>query len=146
MGNLNRCEVIGRLAADPETRATSGGKAVVYFRVAVNSYWKDRNTGEKKERTEYIPFEAWGSVAQHAQTLLKKGREILAVGRFKTRKYEKDGEDCYFTVIVCEQFQLLGVRPADSPATDAGEPATDSPEEFHDQETVGIDDDEEIPF
>lgn len=115
MGNLNECTFIGRLAADPETRVTNGGKAVVSFRLAVNSFWKDRKTGTKKEHTEYIPIEVWGSAGQHAQRLLSKGREIWIRGRMKTRKWEQDGENRYYTSIVCENFQFVGAKPTSDP-------------------------------
>lgn len=142
MGNENLCIFVGRLAADPETRATTGGSAVVNFRLAVNSFWKDRHTGEKKEHTEYIPIEVWGAAAQHAQRLLVRGREVYVRGRMKTRKWDDEGKDRYYTSIVCEQFQLVGPKPA-SAAAGTGE---EEPAEAEAVAVAGEPEDDDIPF
>ena len=101
---LNQCSFIGNLGADPEVR-TVGDSKVANLRLAVNERWKDRNTGEKREKTEWVPVTIWGPVAGIAEQYLRKGSKIFISGKFQTRKWQdKDGNDRYTTEVVVQGF------------------------------------------
>lgn len=103
---LNRCEFIGRLGADPEIRQTSDGKKIANLRIAVSESWKDKNTGEKREKTEWIPVTIFNEgLAGVAERFLKKGSQIYVSGTWQTRKWQdKDGNDRYSTECVLQSF------------------------------------------
>jgi len=126
--SLNKAQLIGHLGKDPETRTFSNGGSVVTFTVATSDQWKDRNTGERRERTEWhrvcIFSEPIGRVAQQ---YLKKGDQVYLEGRMETRKWkDQGGQERYTTEVVIRPYQgemtLLGGRsrnrddaPAPSP-------------------------------
>lgn len=110
MASLNRCEFIGNLGRDPELRYTPSGQAVANFSIACNESWKDKESGEKQERTEWIRLQAWGRLAEIAGEYLKKGAQVYVAGRMQTRKYEKDGEEKYITEVVMTELKMLGSR------------------------------------
>lgn len=105
-GYLNRCEFIGRLGADPESRNTQNGERVVNLRLAVSESWKDKNTGERKERTEWVSVVIWNqTIARIACDFLKKGSRAYISGRQQTRKWQdQEGKDRYTTEIILPQF------------------------------------------
>jgi single-strand DNA-binding protein len=142
MADLNHCEFIGRLGANPEVRVIGEGQTVALFSLATNQHWRDRTTGERKQRTEWIRVEAWGSTAQLAERLLTKGREIWLVGRLKTHSWMTEGgEKRFATVVVCQRFQLLGPKP---PLATGGEANDDTDDELLSEGPPP--EDEEIPF
>lgn len=100
--DLNQCQFIGRLGADPETRYSAGGDAICSLRLAVG--WK----GKDKEGTEWIPCTAFGKLAEICSQYLKKGSQVFVQGRFKTDEYEKDGVKRYSTKIMLDTMQMLG--------------------------------------
>jgi single-strand DNA-binding protein len=107
--DLNRCEFIGRLGADPETRYTQGGAAITNIRIAVGAAWKDKATGEAKERTEWIPLVFLGKLGEIAGKYLSKGDQVFVAGEFRTRKWQdKDGQDRYTTEISVNELKMLG--------------------------------------
>lgn len=102
--SLNNCQFIGNLGADPEVRSVGDSK-VANLRIAVNERWKDKNTGEKREKTEWIPVTIWGPVAGIAEQYLRKGSKVFISGKFQTRKWQdKDGNDRYTTEVVVQGF------------------------------------------
>lgn len=113
--DLNLCQFIGRLGQDPETRYTPSGDAVTTFSIAVGERWKDKDSGEKKEKTEWVRCVAWRGLADIAGQYLKKGGQCYVAGKFKTRKWQKDGQDHYTTEIQVEQLQLLGSAQRNGP-------------------------------
>ncbi|WP_434456544.1 single-stranded DNA-binding protein [Stutzerimonas urumqiensis] len=98
MSNLNRWEGIGRLGNDIELRYMPNGKAVANFNIAVDDSYKDKD-GQKVEQTEWVRCVAFDKTAEFLGKWLHKGKRILAVGKLKTRKYQKDGVDHYATEI-----------------------------------------------
>ncbi|USE79525.1 single-stranded DNA-binding protein [Cupriavidus gilardii] len=103
--DLNQCNFIGRLGADPESRAMPSGESVSNFRIAVG--WKSKD----KEGTEWVPVVAFGKLAEICNQYLAKGSQVFISGRFRTRKWQdKDGQDRYSTEIVAETMQMLGSR------------------------------------
>ncbi|WP_325050395.1 single-stranded DNA-binding protein [Falsigemmobacter faecalis] len=105
MADLNRVTLLGRLGADPEIRSTQGGEKVATFRIATSEQWKDRDSGEKKERTEWHTVVAWGNLALIAEKWLAKGRRVYVEGPQRTRKWQDQaGHDRYSTEVVLSGF------------------------------------------
>ena len=111
MASINKVILIGNLGRDPEMRYTPNGAAVCNVSVATTRNWKDKNSGDKVEETEWHRVVFYDRLAEIAGEYLKKARPVYVEGRLKTRKWQdKDGKDNYTTEIVAEQMQLLGGR------------------------------------
>lgn len=109
--DLNRHECIGRLGQDPEVRYLQSGEPVCNISVACSTQWKDKQTGEKKERTTWINYVAFGKLADIMSEYLKKGSKVYLSGELRTRKWQaQDGQDRYTTEIVASELQMLGSR------------------------------------
>lgn len=106
MASLNRCSFIGNLGADPEIRTTQGGNKVATLSLACSEKWKDKNTGEQRERTEWIRIVIWNEgLVRVAEQYLRKGSKIFAEGQMQTRKWQdQSGADKYTTEIVIQAF------------------------------------------
>lgn len=119
MAGLNRVILCGRLGADPESRSFPNGGKVVNLRVATSETWKDKNTGERKEKTEWHSVAIFNEgIAGVAERFLKKGSEVLIEGRLETRKWQdQSGNDRYTTEVVIRPFggslTLVGGRGGD---------------------------------
>ncbi len=108
---VNKAIIIGTLGQDPEVRYTGNGSAVANLRVATNESWKDKQSGEMQERTEWHSIVMWGKLAEIAQQYLKKGSQAYFEGRIQTRKWQdQSGNDRYSTEIVANEMQMLGGR------------------------------------
>lgn len=116
---INKVILIGNLGADPEVRFMPSGGAVANVRVATNETWKDRQSGEQQERTEWHRVVLFGQLGELAQKYLRKGSRIYIEGRLQTRKWQgQDGQDRYQTEIVANDLQMLDRRegePGDEP-------------------------------
>lgn len=111
MASINKVILIGNLGRDPEVRYTPNGSAVCNLRLATTRNWKNRDSGEKMEETEWHSVVLYDRQAEVAGEYLKKGRPVYIEGRLKTRKWQdKDGNDKYTTEIIGETMQLLGGR------------------------------------
>lgn len=108
MASINKVILIGNLGKDPEVRYTPSGTAVCNVSIATTRSWKNKDTGDKQEETEWSRITFYDRLAEVAGQYLKKGRSVYVEGRLKTRKYEKDGIDHYVTEIIAEQMQMLG--------------------------------------
>jgi single-strand DNA-binding protein len=109
--DLNRCEFIGRLGANPEVRYAPSGDAVCNFSIAVNYKAKE------KENTEWVRIVAFSKWAGICADYLKKGSKVFVAGRMTTRKWvNKDGVDQYTTEIIMDYMQMLGGKTDDTPA------------------------------
>ena len=121
MAGLNKVMLIGHLGADPEIRKTTAGDPVVSMRVATSETWRDKNSGERKERTEWHSVVIFNEhIAKVAEQYLKKGGKVYVEGKLQTRKWQaKDGSDRYTTEIVLQKFdgelQLLDRQPSSRP-------------------------------
>lgn len=109
---LNKAILIGRLGKDPEIRYTQDGRAVTNFTIATNEEWKDKNTGEKKERTEWHRIVAFGKLGEICGEYLSKGKLVYLEGRLQTRSWEQDGVTKYTTEIVATDMQMLEAKNA----------------------------------
>ena len=111
MASLNKVMIIGNLGRDPEVRYTADGAAIANISLATTSSWKDKNSGEKKEETEWHRVVFYNKLAEIVGQYAKKGRPLYVEGRLKTRKWtDKDGVEKFTTEIVADQMQLLGSR------------------------------------
>lgn len=111
MASVNRVILIGNLGKDPETRYAPSGDAFCTITVATTDTWKDKQTGEKKEVTEWHRVVFNGKLAEIAGQYLKKGRPVYIEGSLRTRKWtNKDGAEQYTTEIRADQMQMLGGR------------------------------------
>ncbi len=112
MASVNKVILVGNLGRDPETRYSPDGAAMTNISVATTSQWKDKNTGEKREETEWHRVAFFGRLAEVAGEYLRKGSQVYIEGRLRTRKWQdKDsGQDRYSTEIVADVMQMLGSR------------------------------------
>ncbi len=109
---INKAVIVGTLGRDPEIRYSSRGTAVVNISVATNETWKDRETGEAQERTEWHRIVIFGKLGEIASQYLKKGSQAYFEGRIKTNKWQdQSGNDRYTTEIHASEMQMLGRRP-----------------------------------
>lgn len=143
-GSLNKVILIGNLGKDPEIRTTRDGKEMASFSLATSEAWKDKVTGEKKEKTE------WHNVAVFSEGLvrivrsyLKKGSKVYLEGQLQTRKWaDNSGQDRYTTEVVLQGFSAsLILLDSKGGALSSGDLSSDHNSNF---ENVGLDD--EIPF
>jgi single-strand DNA-binding protein len=108
---INKVILIGNLGQDPETRSTPGGTTVTNIRVATSESWRDKQSGEMKENTEWHTVVLWNKLGEIAGEYLKKGSQVYIEGRLQTRKWQdKSGNDRYTTEIVASEMQMLGGR------------------------------------
>ena len=106
---VNKVILVGNLGADPEVKYTAGGTAVCTLSVATSDSWKDKQTGEQQERTEWHRVKMFGRLAEIAGEYLKKGRQVYIEGSIRTDKYtDKEGIQRYSTDIIGNEMQMLG--------------------------------------
>lgn len=155
---VNKVILIGNLGADPEVRYMPNGGAVTTIRLATSETWKDQQTGQQQERTEWHRVVFYRRLAEIAGEYLKKGGKVYIEGSLRTRKWQKDGQDQYTTEIIADEMQMLD-RVAGPGATGAATsqrgdqdryaPATEpaAPQKSDPGFGGGIDDfDDDIPF
>lgn len=137
MGSLNKVQLIGNLGADPDMKYLQSGDAVVNLSIATTDKWKDKTSGEQKERTEWHRVSFFGRSAEVIAEYCQKGSSIYIEGSLQTRQYEKEGQTHYATDIKGRNFQLLGGKgenrsePAPRQDESKPEPAAKQ-EEFED--------------
>ncbi|MHB1869603.1 MAG: single-stranded DNA-binding protein [Steroidobacteraceae bacterium] len=145
MRGVNKVILVGHLGQDPEVRAMPSGSSVANLSLATNEQWRDKNTGEQQERTEWHRLALFGRLAEIAGQYLHKGAQVYVEGRLRTRKWQdRDGHDRYSTEIVVNDMQMLGSRGGASqagpdrpaPPAESREPASRADMPF----------DDDIPF
>lgn len=108
---INKVILVGNLGADPETRYMPSGGAVTNMRIATSESWKDKQTGEQKDRTEWHNVAMFGRLAEIAAEYLRKGSQVYIEGKLRTRKWQdKDGNDRWTTEVIADEMQMLGGR------------------------------------
>jgi single-strand DNA-binding protein len=129
---VNKVILVGNLGKDPEVRYTSGGQAVASLRIATSRSWTDKQSGQRKEETEWHDVEVWGKQAEQCGEYLSKGRQVYVEGRLKTDKWQdkQTGQDRYRVKIVADTVRFLGgggagggQRPARPPHDEMAPPA-----------------------
>ncbi|MGH8507437.1 MAG: single-stranded DNA-binding protein [Gammaproteobacteria bacterium] len=146
---INKVILIGNLGAEPEVRFMPSGQAVANVRLATNETWRDRETGESQERTEWHRVVFFGKLADIVKEYLHKGSQIFVEGRIQTKKWQdKDGHDRYSTEIIANEMQMLGGRgggtaPFENQAPGEPAPAPSAPPP---SPAAHADLDDDIPF
>jgi single-strand DNA-binding protein len=165
---LNKVTLIGNLGADPEVRLMPSGGSITSIRLATTSRWKDKQSGERKEATEWHRIVFFNRLAEIAGEYLKKGSQVYVEGRLQTRKWQgQDGQDRYTTEILAQELHMLGSRsggtgnfgaeqgqntnypPAAAPASNPYQPAVpqNNPSAISSSPPPDYDDfDDDIPF
>lgn len=137
---LNVCQFIGNLGADPEIRSLNNGDKVANLRLAVSERWKDKATGERKEKTEWVSVVVFGSLVGIIEQYVKKGSKIFVSGKMQTRKWsDQSGQDRFSTEVVLQGFDSKLVL-LDGKA-DSGSQQQSTP-----QSSPKLDDSDSIPF
>lgn len=139
-GSVNKVILIGNLGADPEVRYTQGGSAVAKLRLATSEQWRDRNTGESQERTEWHRVVFFGKVAEVIQQYLRKGSKIYVEGRLQTSKWQdQSGQDRYTTEVIGDNMQMLDSRGGGGSSVpfDEGAPAQSAERSYAGATTPG---------
>ena len=113
---VNKAIIVGNLGRDPEVRYTANGSAVANVTIATSESWKDKQSGERQERTEWHRVVFFGRLAEIAEEYLKKGSQVYIEGSIRTQKWQdkESGQDRYTTEIVARDMQMLGSRGGDS--------------------------------
>ncbi len=128
MAGINKVIIVGNLGRDPEVSYIPSGAAVAKFSVATSETWKDKNSGEKKERTEWHRIVAWDKLGEICGKYLAKGRQVYVEGKLQTRSYEdKEGVKRYVTEIVAQDVQFLGGRDNQDSGRPGGPPSFREP-------------------
>jgi len=144
MSGINKAIILGNLGKDPEVRYTQSGSAVASFSIATSETWKDKNTGDKQEKTEWHNITAFGKLAEIIGQYLHKGSKVYIEGKLQTDKYtDSNGVEKYSTKIIANQMQMLDSRDSQqAPQQNAQQQQkqTDHPPQFQD------DDLSDLPF
>lgn len=138
---VNRVILIGNLGNDPEVRYMPNGNAVANVTLATSEEWKDKNTGEKQEKTEWHRVIFFNRLAEIVEQYVKKGSKLYIEGKLQTRSWEQDGVKKYTTEIVANEMQMLdtrqqggagssGTAPQSTPAKQPGQDAGGGPQNF----------------
>ena len=114
---INKCILVGNLGNDPEVRYLPNGGAVANVTVATSESWRDKQTGETQERTEWHRVKFFGRLAEIAGEYLRKGRQVYIEGSLRTDKWQdQSGQDRYTTEVIASEMQMLGGRGDDASA------------------------------
>ena len=132
MSTVNKCILIGNLGQAPDIRHTQDGKAIANLSVATSEHWTDKNTGERREKTEWHRVVIFGPLAQIAEKYLRKGSKVYLEGKLQTRKWQdKEGRDRWTTEVVLQGPQavliMLDGKPRDERPAEP-EPQQDAPD------------------
>ena len=146
---INKVILVGNLGADPETRYMPSGGAVTNLSIATSESWKDKQSGEQKERTEWHKVAMFNRLAEIAAEYLRKGSQVYIEGKLRTRKWQdRDGNDRWTTEVIADEMQMLGGRgggmgggmsgggPGGDPGPGSAPPRQSAPDDF----------DDDIPF
>ncbi len=145
MASLNKVMLIGNLGTDPEVRVMPSGGSVCNISIATTENWRDKNSGDKREKTEWHKIVMFGRQAEIAEQYLKKGSPVYIEGRLQTRKWTtKEGEDRYTTEILADRMQFLSSKTSEG-FTDPNMGKTQNSEAGGSSEPK-FPDEEDIPF
>lgn len=150
MKGINKVILIGNLGQDPEIRYTSGGMAIATLSLATSESWRDKQTGEQKERTEWHRVVLVGKLAEVAGQYLKKGSQVYVEGKLQTRKWQdQSGQDRYTTEVQVDSFtgvlQMLGGKPQKAQSQPPARPAA-TPSAGQQSNEPPFDYDDDLPF
>lgn len=138
---VNKVILIGTLGAAPDSKSLGNGSSVVTLSVATSEYWKDKNTGQRQERTDWHRVVAFNKLADIAASYLAKGSKVYIEGSLRTRKWQaQDGTDRYTTEIVVSELQMLDGK------REGGESSPKASSSYADPSSPPADFDEDLPF
>ena len=140
---INKVILVGNLGRDPETRYMPSGNAVTNVSVATSMSWKDRDSGEQKDRTEWHRVVFFNRLAEIANEYLRKGSKVYVEGELRTREWEREGQKHYTTEVVANEMQMLDNR-GDMPVGNTEANPTSTTSNFTSRPPEDFDDD--IPF
>jgi len=144
---VNKVILVGNLGQDPDTKYMPSGSAVTNLRIATTESFKDRETGQQQERTEWHSVAMFGKLAEIAGEYLRKGSQVYIEGRIRTRKWQdKQGQDRYSTEIVADQMLMLGGRGAGGGMGAGNEQAAERPAARSRAAEPAAEIDDDIPF
>lgn len=144
---INKAILIGNLGNDPETRYTASGAAVTNVSLATSESWRDKQSGEQQEKTEWHRVVFFGKLAEIAGEYLKKGSKVYVEGRIQTRKWQgQDGQDRYTTEIVANEMQMLDSRGGGSAPMDNNRASQPQSQSQPQPANVADGPDDDIPF
>ena len=144
---INKVILVGNLGADPDTRYMPSGGAVTNLSLATSESWKDKQTGEPKERTEWHKVAMFGRLAEISAEYLRKGSQVYIEGKLRTRKWQdKDGNDRWTTEVIADEMQMLGGRGGGGGAPMGGNEGYSQPSQPAQPSRGGDDFDDDIPF
>ena len=144
---INKVIIVGNLGQDPDTRYMPSGGAVTNFTVATNESWKDKQTGEQKDRTEWHKVAMFGRLAEISAEYLRKGSQVYIEGKLRTRKWQdRDGNDRYTTEIIADEMQMLGGRGGGSAPMGGGDSSRGGEQGRSSAPPPADDFDDDIPF
>ncbi len=144
---VNKAIILGSLGQDPDIRYTAGGAAVANISIATNEQWKDKESGEMQERTEWHRVVFFGRLAEIVGEYLRKGSQVYVEGRIQTRKWQdKEGQDRYTTEIVANEMQMLGSKSGGTTASFDQSPQQQSSPAVSSEKNSSDDFDDDIPF
>ena len=141
---INKVILVGNLGQDPDVKYTAGGAAVTTLSIATSESWKDKDTGNEQERTEWHRVVLWRRLAEIAGEYLKKGSKVYIEGSLQTRKWEQDGVTRYTTEVIGRDMQFLDSRGS-SNNSDSYDQSPPEAQESVDVSQSSIEDDD-IPF
>jgi single-strand DNA-binding protein len=148
-GGINKVILVGNLGQDPEIRYTADGRPIANFSIATSESWKDKNSGERREKTEWHRVVIFGPLAEIAGQYLSKGRQVYLEGKLQTRKWQgQDGQDRYTTEVVIDQrgtMQMLGTRDGGG-GRPAGGGGGGYQDQGYPQQPYQNDQEDDIPF
>ncbi|MDX2454990.1 single-stranded DNA-binding protein [Desulfosarcina sp.] len=154
-GGINKVILVGNLGQDPEIRYTADGRPIANFSIATSESWKDKNSGEKREKTEWHRVVVFGKLAEICGEYLSKGKQVYIEGKLRTRKWQgQDGQDKYTTEVVIDGFngvmQMLGTREGGGggprPAAGGGGGGSSQQDQGYPQQPYQNDKEDDIPF
>jgi single-strand DNA-binding protein len=147
MAGVNKVIVLGNLGADPELRSSPSGVTTCRLSIATSMNWTDKNSGEKKEKTEWHRVVFFGRSAEVIDQYLKKGQQLYIEGRLQTSKYEKDGIERYSTDIIGESFNFISSSGSSSNNNQFANDINQDTNSNNKQEKPNADDfEDDIPF
>ncbi len=144
---INKVILIGNLGRDPETRYSQGGNPVTNFSVATSESWRDRESGEQQERTEWHNVVCFSRLAEIAGEYLRKGSKVYIEGSLRTSNWEQEGQKRYRTEIMARELQMLDSKGGGEPPS-GFESSPPPPPQPSNAPTISDDDDfdDDIPF
>ena len=146
MSGVNKVILVGRLGKDPEVRHLENGATVANFSLATSETYKDRQTGERREQTEWHNVVLWRGLAEVAEKYVKKGDMIYVEGKLRTRSWEKDGVTRYTTEVVGDNMTMLGGSGGGSSQNQGGDYSNQQPQESVPVQDTGSDASDDLPF